>query len=208
MPNMMSCENFAAIQKPDQGGFDTARAAHIWRIVVSPDEKTLNPPEGKDRNYSDGSWRMTKKDGKPYLDLMWSCGRTSYMDGNVIAGGGCHSGVQSFQPKELQFTNQKMIYDRVVAWQNPVKSGVKGVKGALETIDKGLAKSRLNAAEKAQVQLMANQALEIVTAIEKDGSWGVHGPSFTMKKVNEAKLLTDGAVSALAGKSKLMAANK
>ncbi|HME10719.1 MAG TPA: cytochrome C [Bryobacteraceae bacterium] len=208
MPNMMSCENFGTIQYPDSGGFDTARAAHIWRIVVSPDEKTLNPPEGKDRNYKDGSWRLTKKDGKPYVDLMWSCGRTSYMDGNVIAGGGCHSGVQSFQAKELKFTNQKMIYDRVVAWQKPVKDGIASVQAALAKIDSDLNKARLNAAEKAQVQLMANQAQEIVTAVQRDGSWGVHGPSFTLKKVNQAKLLTDGAIAALSGNSKLVALAK
>jgi len=208
MPNMMSCENFGTIQYPDQGGFDTARAAHVWRIVVSPDAKTLNPPEGKDRNYKDGSWRLAKKDGKPYIDLMWSCGRTSYMDGNVVAGGGCHSGVQSFQPKELRFTNQKMIYDRVVAWQKPVKDGLAAVKAALPNVDAGLAKSHLNAAEKAQVQLMVNQAEAIVAAIEKDGSWGVHAPSYTLKKVNEAKTLADGASAALSGKAKLVAQAK
>ncbi len=205
MPNMMSCENFGTIQKPDHAGFDTARAAHIWRILVSPDEKTLNPPKGKGRDYQDGSWQLTKKDGKPYIDLMWSCGRTSYMDGNVIEGGGCHGGVQSSQPKELTFVNQKMIYDRVVMWQKPVKDGLASVGAALETIDAGLTKTRLGAAEKAQVQLMANQARDILTAVKKDGSWGVHAPSFTLKKVNEAKVLTDGALSALSGKSKLAA---
>jgi hypothetical protein len=205
---MMSCENFATIQMPDFGGFDTARAAHIWRILVSPDEKTLNPPEGQDRNYKDGSWRLNKKDGKPYIDLMWSCGRTSYMDGTVIAGGGCHSGVQSSQPKELQFTNQKMIYDRVMAWQNPVKDGVTAVKAALSHINAEIPKSRLSTVQRAQVQLMANQAEDIIAAIQKDGSWGVHAPSYTLKKVNEARLLTDGASAALAGEKKMVAVKK
>jgi len=203
MPNMMSCENFGAIQMPDFGGFDTARAAHIWRILVSPDEKTLNPPEGKDRNYKDGSWRLTKKDGKPYIDLMWSCGRTSYMDGTVINGGGCHSGVQSSQPPELQFTNQRMVYDKVMAWETPVKEGVSAVTAALASINTELAKSHLSTAQKAQVQLMANQAQDIITAVKKDGSWGVHAPSYTLQRVNEARLLTDGARAALAAKNTL-----
>jgi len=208
MPNMMSCENFGAIQRPDQGGFDTARAAHIWRILVSAEEKTLNPPEGKDRSYKDGSWRLAKKDGKPYIDLMWSCGRTSYMDGTVIAGGGCHSGVQSTQPTDLQFTNQRMIYDKVMAWEKPVKDGVAAAKAALANINNEIPKSRLSAAQKAQVQVMANQAEDIVTAIQKDGSWGVHAPSYTLKKVQEARVLTDGATAILAAKGKTVALNK
>jgi len=208
MPNMMSCENFGAIQQPDFGGFDTARAAHIWRILVSPDEKTLNPPEGQDRNYKDGSWRLTKKDGKPYIDLMWSCGRTSYMDGTVINAGGCHSAVQSSQPKELQFTNQRTIYDKVMGWETPVKEGVAAVTAALANINASLPKSRLSATQKAQVRVMANQAQDIITAIQKDGSWGVHAPSYTVKKVNEARLLTDGARAALADKNNTVALNK
>jgi len=37
------------------------------------------------------------------------------------------------------------------------------------------------------------------------GSWGVHAPSYTLKKVNEARLLTDGAKAALAGKNNTVA---
>jgi len=55
---------------------------------------------------------------------------------------------------------------------------------------------------------MANQAQDIITAIQKDGSWGVHAPSFTLKKVNEARLLTDGASAALAGEKKTVAVKK
>ena len=141
---------------PDFGGFDTTRAAHIWKILVSPEEKTLNPLRRQDRNYKDGAWRLAKKNGKPYIDLMWSCGRTSYMDGTVMGAGGCHSAVQSSQPKELQFTNQKMIYDKVMAWQKPVKEGVTAVKAALANINAEIPKSRLSTAQRAQVQLMAN----------------------------------------------------
>jgi len=55
---------------------------------------------------------------------------------------------------------------------------------------------------------MANQAEDIMTAIQKDGSWGVHAPSYTLKKVNEARLLTDGAGAALAGKNNTVAPKK
>jgi len=42
-------------------------------------------------------WRLalTKKDGKPYIDLMWSCGRTSWGDPDLAQTGGCHSPAQS-----------------------------------------------------------------------------------------------------------------
>jgi hypothetical protein len=37
---------------------------------------------------------------------------------------------------------------------------------------------------------------------------GVHAPSYTLKKVNEARLLTDGAKAALAGKDNKVAFKK
>ena len=205
MPAMMSCENFGSIQYPDYAGFDTQRTSHIWRIVVDPDAKTLNPPEGKGRDYKDGAWRLAKKDGKPFLDLMWSCGRTSWGDANMAAAGGCHSPAQSQLPEDLRFTSQKMIYGKVVAWQNPVKTGLKEVKAALAKLAPDLAKSRLPQPRRAQVQAMVNQAQEIVDAVEKDGSWGVHAPQYTLHKVQEARILTDGAKAELASKPKLSA---
>jgi hypothetical protein len=199
MPVMMSCENFNTIQYPDHGGFDNTRAAHIWKILVDSDARTLNPPEGKGRDFKDGPWRLAKKDGKPYIDLMWSCGRTSFSDGNILNGGGCHSPAQSVLPKELHFTDQKMIFDKVMTWQKPVKDGVAGVKTSLTAINGKLLTSKLPRAQKAQIQVMANQAHDIVASIQKDGSWGVHAPDYTLQKVKEAKLLVDGAQAALAG---------
>jgi hypothetical protein len=101
-----------------------------------------------------------------------------------------------------------MIYDKVMAWQNPVKEGVAAVKAALANINAEIPKSRLSTAQRAQVQVMAIQAEDIITAIQKDGSWGVHAPSYTLKKVNEARLLTDGANAALAGKNNTVALKK
>jgi len=43
---------------------------------------------------------------------------------------------------------------------------------------------------------------------QKDGSWGVHAPSYALKKVDEARLLTDGAKAALAGKNNTVALKK
>ena len=199
MPVMGSCENFVAIQYPDYGGFDTQRASHIWKILVDPEAKTLNPPEGKDRNYKGGAWRLTKKDGKPYIDLMWSCGRTSWGDPDLAQTGGCHSPAQSSQPKELLFTSQRMIYDRVMTWENPVKAGLAEVETSLKKLGPMLAKSRLGKAQKAQVQLLVNQARDIVKAVKKDGSWGVHAPTFTKGKLDEAKVLVQGAQATLHG---------
>jgi hypothetical protein len=197
MPVMGSCENFGSIQFPDYGGFDTQRASHIWKILVDPVAKTLNPPEGKDRNFKGGAWRLTKKDGKPYIDLMWSCGRTSWGDPDLAQTGGCHSPAQSALPKELLFTNQKMVYDKVVTWQNPVKTGFAELESALKALRPALAASQLGKAEKAQVQLMVNQARQILDSVKKDGSWGVHAPAFTKGKVEEARLLVQGAQASL-----------
>ncbi len=203
MPAMMSCENFGSIQYPDYAGFDTQRTSHIWKIVVDPEAKTLNPPEGKGRDYKDGAWRLAKKNGKPFLDLMWSCGRTSWGDANMAAAGGCHSPAQSQLPENLRFTNQKMIYEKVVAWQNPVKTGMAEVKAALAKLVPALLKSKLPQPQRAQVQAMVNEAQEIVDAVEKDGSWGVHAPEYTLRKVREARVLTDGAQAELVTKGKI-----
>jgi hypothetical protein len=198
MPVMMSCENFGTIQFPDKAGFDNTRAAHIWKINVSPDEKTLNPPEGKGRDFK-GAWRLTKKDGRPYIDLMWSCGRTSFSDGNLLHAGGCHSGAQSQLPKNLHFTDQKQVFNVVEGWQRPVKESVKGLKANFARLDPQLASSAIPQAQKGQIQVMLNQAKDIVTAIEKDGSWGVHAPDYTLKKVREAETLASGAKASLDG---------
>jgi len=200
MPVMMSCENFTTIQFPDYGGFDTQRASHIWKILVDPEAKSLNPPPGKARDAKDGSWRLAKKDGKPFIDLQWSCGRTSWGDPDLAQAGGCHSAAQSQLPKGLLFTNQKQIYEKVVAWQKPVKDGLAELKGVAAKARQGLAASKLPKARLAQVQLMVNQAQDIADSIGRDGSSGVHAPSFTLDRVKEARLLIDGAQRILEGK--------
>ena len=176
------------------------RASHIWKILVDPEAKTLNPPEGKDRNFKGGAWRLTKKDGKPYIDLMWSCGRTSFGDADLAQTGGCHSPAQSSQPKELQFTNQRMIYDKVMIWQNPVKTGLAEVESRPQGPEPACSpRATLGKAQKAQVQLMVNQAQDIVKSVKKDGSWGVHAPTYTKGKLDEAKVLVQGAKATLQG---------
>lgn len=202
MPVMGSCENFTSIQFPDYAVGDTQRASHIWKIIVDPEIKTLNPPEGKGRDWKGGAWRLTKKDGKPYIDLMWSCGRTSFGDSAINQTGGCHSPAQSSLPENLLFKNQRMIYDKVVTWQNPVKKGFAEVEASLKVLSPLLAKSQLGKVQKAQVQVMVNQAQDIVKSVKKDGSWGVHAPAFTKGKVEEAKVLVQGALASLQGGTK------
>jgi hypothetical protein len=192
MPAMMSCENFLPIQYPDKGGFDTARAAHIWRILVSPTEKTLNPPPGKDRDFKDGAWRMARKDGKPFIDLMWSCGRTSFQDPNLAQSGGCHSAY--IGKHDPLFKDQKQIYDVVRKWQQPVEDGIAAAEKLLDEARPALAKTKIPKTRAAQSQLMINQSQEILDTIAKDGSSGVHAPRYTLEKVGEAKLLAEGAL--------------
>ena len=85
----------------------------------------------------------------------------------------------------------------VVGWQKPVKDTVKELKANFAKIDPKLAASKLPQGQKAQVQVMVNQAKDIVNAIEKDGSWGVHAPEYTLKKVKEAETLVKGAQASL-----------
>lgn len=194
MPVMMSCENFAAIQFSDHAGFDTARTSHIWKINVDPDFKTINPPAGKSRDWKEGPWQLAKdKLGRPALDVMWTCGRTSWSDGHLAQNSGCHSNAISDLPQKLRFADQKQVYAKISLWQKPVKQGLAEAKTAIDAARKALAKSTAAVAGKAQAQLMINQAQDIVTAIVKDGSSGVHAPDYTKQKVDEANLLAAGA---------------
>jgi hypothetical protein len=95
-----------------------------------------------------------------------------------------------------------MVYDKVVTWQNPVKKGFAEVEATLKELGPMLAKSQLGKAQKAQVQLMVNQAQDIVKSVKKDGSWGVHAPAFTNSKVQEAKVLVQGAQATLKGNAR------
>lgn len=202
MPNMMSCENFAAIQNPDKAGFDNVRASHIWNIKVSKDEKSINPPEGKERNpLKVKGWRLERDDnGRFFVDLMWSCGRTSFSDPDLMKPGasGCHSPVQSTLPAELKFTNQEMIYNKVVEWQAPVKEGYEKIKQGLRDFDKAIANNpALNSTAKSKALLLAKEANLIKKKLEKDGGWGIHGPQYTKKMVDEALVYIEEAQNIL-----------
>ena len=97
-----------------------------------------------------------------------------------------------------------MIYDKVMLWQKPVKEGVTEVKASLTIANSRLLTAKLSDQEMAQVQLMINQAQAIIKSVQKDGSWGVHAPDYTLQKVREAKVLADGAkATLLAGKKQL-----
>lgn len=200
MPTMMSCENFAAIQFPDHGGFDAQRTSHIWKILVDPTAKTLNPPPGKPRDTKDGPWRLGKRNGKTYVDLMWSCGRTTWADDDLESAGGCHSPIRSQLPNKLHFKDQKQIYDVVVAWQNPVKEGIKQVEATVAKARPAVAGAKRGTPRLAEAALMLNQAEDILDLLKKDGSSGVHAPAFSQQKVKEARLLADAALEIASGR--------
>ena len=197
MPTMMSCENFAAIQYPDFAGFDAVRTSHIWRIKVDETAKTIvKGPEAGSK------MRLAKdKDGKPFVDLMWSCGRTTWSDDDLEQTGGCHSPIRTKAKERLQFRSQKQVYDVVVKWQKPVKDGVAEVKATLAKAGTAILAAKAPAAKLAQAQTMLNQADAILQAIAKDGSSGVHAPKYTLQKVQEAKLLAQGALELVGPKA-------
>ncbi|WP_415271083.1 cytochrome c3 family protein [Campylobacter ureolyticus] len=202
MPNMMSCENFAAIQNPDKAGFDNVRASHIWKIDIHPTRKSINPPEGKPRDpLKVKGWRMERdQNGRFFVDLMWSCGRTSFSDPDLIEkdASGCHSPVQSTLPNDLKFTNQEMIYEKVMAWQTPVKEGYEKIKQGLRELDKALANSQgLDVEKKSKAIFLTNEANKIKKKLEDDGAWGVHGPQYSKKIVNEALVYIEQAQNIL-----------
>ena len=204
MPKMGSCENFASIQRPDLAGFDNVRASHIWRILVDPEKKTINPPEGTtDRKLvSPKGWHVTKDDGRPYIDLMWSCGRTAYQDKHVVDAMGCHSPIQSKFPESMRFKDQKTIYNKVLAWQTPVKEGYAKVIADLSNIQDMLKVAKLSTADRAQVQLYAEEARLNAAKLKDDGSWGVHAPKFSKQLVDEAQTYTAQALAILNAQNK------
>ena len=55
---------------------------------------------------------------------MWTCGRTAYQDKHVVDAMGCHSPIQSKFPEMMRFKDQKTIYNKVIAWQTPVKEAM------------------------------------------------------------------------------------
>ena len=204
MPMMGSCENFASIQRPDMAGFDNVRRSHIWRILVDPEKKSINPPDGaKDRKLTNPKgWHLTKDDGRPYLDLMWTCGRTAFADKYVVDAMGCHSPIQSKFPESLRFKDQKTIYNKVVAWQTPVKEGYAKVIADLTNINDMLKITKLSTADRAQAQLYAEEARINAAKIKDDGSWGVHSPQFSKQLIEEAKVYCEQALAIINGASK------
>ena len=206
MPAMMSCENFAAIQDPDKAGYDNTRTSHIWKILVDKDKKSINPPEGQPRDpKTTKGWRLAREDGRFFVDLMWSCGRTAFEDPNLVKPGasGCHSAIQSTLPKELHYTDQATIYDAVMQWQMPVKDGYAKVEIALRKIDRLMADdNKLSTEQKSKILSLAKQAQDNLDILKKDGSWGVHGPKYAKKLVDEALVYTTYAQEIAEGKSK------
>ena len=204
MPMMGSCENFASIQRPDMAGFDNVRRSHIWRILVDPEKKSINPPDGaKDRKLTNPKgWHLTKDDGRPYLDLMWTCGRTAFADKYVVDAMGCHSPIQSKFPESLRFKDQKTIYNKVVAWQTPVKEGYAKVIADLTNINDMLKITKLSTADRAQAQLYAEEARINAAKIKDDGSWGVHSPQFSKQLIEDAKVYCEPALAIINGASK------
>ncbi|EGT3625240.1 cytochrome C [Morganella morganii] len=201
MPNMGSCENFTAIQFPDMAGFDNVRKSHMWKIDVDPLRKTLNPPEGKSRDATTKGWTVAKdENGYNYLDLMWTCARTSASDHDVTENKGCHSQFQSELEVGLHFEDQMEIYGEVQKWQKPVKETFAQVEQALARIDKLLEVTKLSVEDKTQVLMLTDKAQDVVRLIKADGSWGAHGPSYSLKRLDAALTYVTQAQAIIDGK--------
>lgn len=187
MPYMMSCENFYAVQFQDQAGFDTQRRSHIWKILVDPKRKTMvagsnskDPKDAKD-------WHFERDDkGHNYVDLMWSCARTSWADKDQVEAKGCHSPVISELKETLHFKDQKQAYDEAMGWQTPIKEKFTQVKVGIQGLYSLLEVKKLSPSDKARVYELIEKAQEAVDLIEKDGSWGMHGFKYSKQRLDAA----------------------
>ncbi|ASC93088.1 cytochrome C [Sulfurospirillum diekertiae] len=187
MPYMMSCENFYAIQFQDQAGFDTQRRSHIWKIDVDPKHKTLVPGSKATGPRDAKDWHFERDDkGHNFVDLMWSCARTSWADKEQIDAKGCHSIVQSELKETLHFKDQKQVYDEVMGWQTPVKDKYTQVKVGIQGLYAMLEVKKLTPSDKTRVYELIEKAQEAVDLLEKDGSWGMHGFKYTKQRIDAA----------------------
>ena len=86
-------------------------------------------------------------------------------------------------------------------WQLPVKEGFKKLELAIRKIDREQAKmDNLSTKTKSEIILLTKEARAIYEKIEKDGSWGVHGPKYALKLINEALVYVAQAQDLLDGK--------
>ena len=188
MPFTMSCENFTAIQRPDMAGFDAVRRSHLFKIMVDPEKKMMNPGPGQSRASNSKGWRIARdEEGHGYVDLMWSCARTSIADFTVVEGKGCHSPFQSELDQGLIYQDQKEIYGEVMKWQNPVKEGHQKHVDAMTRINKLLEVTKLTPEQRTEAMLLIDKAGEIIKQVEEDGSWGVHAFNYTKQRVETAE---------------------
>ena len=96
---------------------------------------------------------------------------------------GCHSPIQSKFPEMMRFKDQKTIYNKVIADMAKIQDLLKV--------------TNLSTADRAQVQLYAEEARLNAAKIKDDGSWGVHAPKFAKQLVDEATTYTTQALAIL-----------
>ncbi|MBL0686600.1 MAG: cytochrome C [Sulfurospirillum sp.] len=207
MPFTMSCENWYAVQYADNAGFDTQRRSHIWKIDIDPKRKSLNPPPGAPRVqqvpkvYKD--WYIAKNEkGHNYIDLMWSCGKTSWADKDMVDNKGCHSVIQSTLKNTLHFKDQQRAYDEVMGWQKPIKKLYAEVTVSIKGIYEMMEVTKLSVSDKSRVNELVEKAQDAMDLIKKDGSWGVHGFKYTERRAKAAKSYVDQAQLILAKAAK------
>lgn len=177
MPNIPSIDGFAG-EGTNKTYYEAVRRAHLYKINVDPKALTyihnLSPKEGE------RPWNYARdKDGHAFVDIMWSCSRATPAD-HTLSGDaqGCHSPVTSSLDKGLQYADQAAVYAEIEKWQKPIKQAYDEITHALNRISRLLEVTKLSASEQTEVRLMLDKAQEIATQIEKDGSWGVHGPRY------------------------------
>ena len=182
MPQHMSCTKFIAFMFPEYGLWGERRA-HVWKIDVHPYRKAYDPEDGI----------FNRIGGYYFLDLMWTCARTSVNDYClVVLGLGCHSPAVSRLPEHLHFFDQRMAYETTMEWIEPVDTTVAKVKEMLEEFHAALPFSLAPAEDRAIALNLVAEAEEIVDLLEEVSA--VHAPAWCLEQAKRAEMLVSLAL--------------
>lgn len=200
MPNMPVMDGYAGTAKKGSADYSAIRRAHFYKINVDPKVVSILKNAAPRSGERPWNWALDK-DGHAFVDLEWSCARATPADHTTFgAGQGCHSPVTSTLDKDLQYADKAAVAREIAKWQRPVKDAYSEIEAGLKRISKLMEVTKLTFAEQTEVRLMLDKARDIKIEIEKDASWGAHGPRYLKDRaltglgfIQKAQLLVDKA---------------
>lgn len=181
MPNMPMLKDYKGEPGKDGLYYDAVRRAHLYKINTDPKAHTFV----KD---SKGNWQLAKNDkGRPFVDLMWSCGRATPADYTLSGEAqGCHSPKTSTLDPGLQYKDRAAIAAEVERIQKPVKEGYQKLTEALERQKLLLVATKMSFEDRTDVHMLLDKAQDVADEVKKDGSWGMHAPRYLLDRIETA----------------------